>query len=117
ISCSKPVLTQGRYVAHSGLNLLLLGTQELKWTELHRVVLQLCFVDDPLSQRQYNVSVIQGAIPGCLQSVTHGPRGRANSDPKSIVFILCPAKLPRGSADTSLTLVEQRNGKFQRGSH
>ena len=54
--------------------------QQLNGSKLHRVIVQLGFIDDELVQRKHNVAVVQSTIPSSLRSVPKRARGRADFD-------------------------------------
>ena len=53
-----PVVEKRLDVSDSSLNLLFSGSQEIKGTDLHRVILQLRLIDNPLPQGQDDIAVV-----------------------------------------------------------
>ena len=106
VSPGQPVITKRFNVGNGCFNLLLSRAQQLNRSELHRVVLQLGFVDDALMQRQQNVAVVQRAIPESFHSISNSASRRANPNRQSIVFLLGAPELRRGTPDPGLALIE-----------
>jgi hypothetical protein len=62
VAAGQPVFTKRIYIGSGRFNLLLTRLQQLKWPKLHCVILKLRLVDDPLSQREKDISIVQSPI-------------------------------------------------------
>ena len=79
---SSPVAVQRFDIASPGFNLLALGHQKLKNSQLHRVVLQEGFVDNLLLQGKQDGAIMQCGSPRTDQVLTRDPDAGTNLDPQ-----------------------------------
>src|SRR5690606_13276844 len=88
---------------------------QIDHAKLHGVVLQLGRMDDPLPERQQDVSIVQGSLSYALQTLPHRLSDRAHPHAEGVVLLMSLAHFRRGSPDASLSPVEQWDGDLDGG--